>query len=225
MSTSRWLTPDVPGSGYTCRTLLIPAGIDWLAIVNGCIEELTYASSFEDFGTATAQQTADLFRTMFEQSAYQQNAGCRVIGEIVVFAGNSSPSPDWLPCDGSSVLRASFPALFAVVGTTFGAVDGSHFNLPDLQGRAPIGTGTGSGLSTRNLGDSIGEETHVLTVSELASHNHSESTAVPALGAALTGVPIPSATPGIGFTGSAGADAAHNNMQPSLALSFFIVAR
>lgn len=225
MSKPRWLTPDVPGSGFICRTLLIPAGIDWLAIVNGCLEELTYTWSFEAQGTSTPQQTADAFRTMFVQSAYQQNAGCRVIGEIVVFAGNSSPSPDWLSCDGSSLLRADYPALFAVIGTTFGAVDSSHFNIPDLQGRAPIGTGTGSSLSTRNLGDSIGEETHVLTVSELASHSHSESTAVPAVGAAITGVPVPSATPGIGVTGSTGSDSAHNNMQPSLALSFFIVAR
>jgi len=54
---------------------------------------------------------------------------------------------------------------------------------------------------------------------------------VPAVGAALVGVPIPSSVPGVGVTGvgnaalsSAGSDGAHNNMQPSLALNYFIVA-
>lgn len=225
MSKSRWLTPDVPGSGFICRTLLIPDGIDWLGIVNGCLEELTYASSFEDEGTSNPQATASAFLLMYQQFALQQNAGCRVIGEIVVFAGTTSPSSDWLPCDGSSLIRASFPALFAAIGTTFGSVDSSHFNLPDLQGRTAIGTGTGTGLSTRNLGDLVGEENHTLTVAEEPSHGHSEVTAVPAVGAAITGVPVPSAVPGVGVTGATGGGGGHNTMQPSLALNFYIVAQ
>lgn len=224
MSKSRWLTPDVPGSGYICRTLLIPDGIDWLAIVNGCLEELTYSGSFDQSGTSTPQQTAQAFATMFAQSAYQQTTGCRVIGEIVVFAGPTAPSADWLLCDGRSLLRASYPALFATIGTTFGAVDGTHFNLPDLQGRTSIGTGTGSGLSTRNLGDQIGEEMHTLVTAEMPGHSHTEVTAVASFAEAPV-APIPSAVPGIGVTGSTGGDGAHNNMQPSLALNFFIVAR
>lgn len=130
----------------------------------------------------------------------------------------------WLACDGASLLRSDYPDLFAVIGTIYGAADGTHFNLPDMRGRTAISMGTGSGLSTRTIGDSFGEETHQLNTSELASHSHSEITANPALGAAVVGVPVPSAVPGIGTTGSAGGDTPHNNMQPSLAINYLIVA-
>jgi len=84
--------------------------------------------------------------------------------------------------------------------------------------------GTGSGLSARSIGDSLGEEAHILISAELAAHSHAEVTASPAVGAAITGVPIPSAVPGVSTTGSAGSDTAHNNMQPSLAINYLIVA-
>ena len=48
----------------------------------------------------------------------------------------------WLFCDGRSMLRTDYPNLFAVIGTTFGAVDGTHFTLPDYQGRFLSGKGT-----------------------------------------------------------------------------------
>lgn len=41
----------------------------------------------------------------------------------------------WLPCDGRAVLRAQYPALFAAIGTTWGAGDNvSTFNLPEVRG-------------------------------------------------------------------------------------------
>ncbi|CAK0747736.1 hypothetical protein CCP3SC15_1500002 [Gammaproteobacteria bacterium] len=52
-------------------------------------------------------------------------------------------------------MRANYAALFAVIGTTFGSADGTHFNVPDLQGRAPVGLGTNGDVNA--LGDSDGE--------------------------------------------------------------------
>jgi len=161
-----------------------------------------------------------------------------VIGEIIAFAGSVSPDPRWLLCDGSSVLRSAYPDLFTVCGASFGAVDGTHFNVPDLRGRVPIGLGAGSGLSTYALGQQVGEENHVLTISELAAHthtdaghSHTEGIAAPALGAAIAGVPVPSAVPSAGITGvgsaalsTDGGGQAHNTIQPSLAINFLIVA-
>lgn len=234
----QWLTPDSAPTDRVSRCIFIPDAADWIALVSGALLPLIYPSSFEQFGTATPQETADYFRTMFDNFSFAIGV-CRVIGEIVIVAGSTNPNPvNWLPCDGTSVLRTSYPGLFAAIGTTYGAIDGTHFNVPDLQGRVPIGTGTGGGLSTRTLGDSFGEETHVLTTAELASHTHTdtghihaEGIAAPAVGAALVGVPIPSAVPAVGATGSGsasltntGTDTAHNNMQPSLALNYFIVA-
>ena len=59
------------------------------------------------------------------------------VGSVVLWAA-PAPPVDWLLCDGSSVLRSVAPALFDVIGTTYGAADGSHFNLPDYRGRVPV---------------------------------------------------------------------------------------
>ncbi len=237
MPVNAWLTPNA-AAGFICRRLLIPAGIDWLAIVTGALNELIYDYNFEEYGDQTVQQTVDAFKIMFDQFCLDKDQECRMIGEIITFASDVSPNSNWLTCDGSSLVRADYPDLFAVIGSTFGSVDGTHFSLPDLAGRVPLGDGTGSGLTPRALGDSFGEETHVLTTSELASHTHTdvghthiEGTAAPSAILVGVGAPVPSALPSAGVTGSGsasltntGSDSPHNNMQPGLALHFFIVA-
>jgi len=63
------------------------------------------------------------------------------IGAILDFAGPNAP-PGWLIADGRAVSRTTYSALFAVVGTYWGAGDGSTtFNLPSSNGRAAIGPG------------------------------------------------------------------------------------
>lgn len=60
-------------------------------------------------------------------------------GEIKMWAGNTVPT-GWLFCDGSAVSRADYPLLFNAIGTLWGEGDGSTtFNLPNLQGRTPVG--------------------------------------------------------------------------------------
>ena len=52
------------------------------------------------------------------------------VGAVLPFPVDS-PLPDgFLLCDGSSVLRSVYSELFALIGTTYGSVDGTHFNLP-----------------------------------------------------------------------------------------------
>jgi microcystin-dependent protein len=95
-------------------------------------------------------------------------------GTVVAFAGRPERVPSgWLLCDGRSLVRDMYPALFNAVGTSYGG-DGTNFNLPDLRGRSPIGAGAGVGLTARNLGERIGAETHSLTVDEMPSHTHSQ---------------------------------------------------
>lgn len=93
-------------------------------------------------------------------------------GVILGFGGASAPS-GYLLCQGQAVSRTTYSALLGVFGTTYGAGDGSTtFTLPDLRGRVGIGSGTGSGLTARTRGATGGEENHVLTVAELAYHQH-----------------------------------------------------
>ena len=105
-------------------------------------------------------------------------------GVIQMFAG-STPPAGWLLCDGSAVSRTDYATLFAAIGTTWGVGDGSTtFNLPDLRGRAPIGAGTGSGLTARTLGGTLGSEavqshTHgkgTLSITSSGGHDHAIQT-------------------------------------------------
>ncbi|TGT42780.1 tail fiber protein [Mesorhizobium sp. M8A.F.Ca.ET.165.01.1.1] len=109
-------------------------------------------------------------------------------GAVIPFAGSSAPS-GWLLCAGQAVSRSTYSALFAVIGTTYGAGDGSTtFTLPDLKGRAVFGldnmggtassrvTSAGSGVDGATLGASGGSQftqthSHNATVTD-PGHTH-----------------------------------------------------
>ncbi|EGV38475.1 phage tail protein [Neisseria weaveri] len=74
-------------------------------------------------------------------------------GTIVAYSGTTAP-PGWLKCNGANVSRATYAALFAVIGTTHGAGDGrTTFTLPDIRNEFIRGLDDGRGLdSSRALG-------------------------------------------------------------------------
>lgn len=64
------------------------------------------------------------------------------IGTLLDFAGTTAPS-GWLIADGRLISRTTYSALFAVIGTAWGAGDGSTtFALPATSGRSMVGPGT-----------------------------------------------------------------------------------
>jgi len=150
-----------------------------------------------------------------------------VTGAILAFGGTAAPT-GYLLCNGAVVSRSTYSTLFAAIGTNYGAGDGSTtFRLPDLRGRAPIGTGQGTGLSNRVIGANVGAETHTLIGEEMPVHAHTNFS---------KGDP---SEEGIGFLdtdpdfyknngevvkngGAAGSGWAHNNMQPSQVCTFII---
>lgn len=68
--------------------------------------------------------------------------GPGIAGEVRMFARTSAPT-GWLACDGSAVNRVTYAALFAAIGTTYGAGDGSTtFNVPDCRGVFVRGAGS-----------------------------------------------------------------------------------
>jgi len=114
-------------------------------------------------------------------------------GALMPYAGASAPT-GYLLCDGSSVSSSTYLALHAVISNTYGgtAYTGAgalSFNLPDLRGRLPMGAGTGTGLNSsgtgapsgtaqtaRTAGQWGGEETNLLSTTEMPSHNHGGAT-------------------------------------------------
>lgn len=81
-------------------------------------------------------------------------------GLIAMYAGASAPA-GYLLCDGTSYLRASYPALFSAIGTSYGAFDSTHFTVPDLRERFPIGASAGT-YSLGQMGGSL-SHTHGLS--------------------------------------------------------------
>ena len=69
------------------------------------------------------------------------------LGSIVLFGGNFAPQ-GWAFCQGQILPITQNTALFSLLGTTYGGNGTTTFALPDLRGRAPIGFGTGPGLSS-----------------------------------------------------------------------------
>jgi microcystin-dependent protein len=133
-----------------------------------------------------------------------------IAGDIKLTA-RITPTAGWLTCDGSAVSRTTYADLFSAIGTAYGVGDGSTtFNLPDFLGRTAIGTGSGSGLTSRARGDKDGHETHQLTIAEMPAHTHG-NTIVPGGSSYDIGN---NQTMRVENTGSTGGDVAHNNMQP-----------
>lgn len=72
------------------------------------------------------------------------------IGTIMAFAGSTVPDT-YLLCDGTSYEISKYPDLYAAIGTTYGQVDDTHFNVPDLRETVLVGVGTrASGVATHD---------------------------------------------------------------------------
>ena len=93
-------------------------------------------------------------------------------GTIHQYAGSTAPNSMYLLCQGQAVSRATYATLFAVIGVTYGVGDGTTtFNLPNLQGRIPVGYDS-TQTEFNTLAKTGGEKTHVLTTAELPLHQH-----------------------------------------------------
>lgn len=133
-------------------------------------------------------------------------------------------------CDGRQVTVSGDQALFNAIGYNFNLpadmsgvnpIDPSKFRIPDQKGRMLIGAGTGTGLTNRVLGTLYGEESHLLTIAEMPSHNHTYTSVVVGLG---TGGPVfvPAAIASAAVTGSTGGSSAFNILSPCQAVNFKI---
>ena len=93
------------------------------------------------------------------------------LGQLAMFAGNFAPL-GWAICNGQTLAISENPALFQLLGTTYGGDGQNTFNLPDLRSRVPVHQGQGQGLSNYVIGQLAGVETVTLLTQQLPSHTH-----------------------------------------------------
>ena len=173
-------------------------------------------------------------------------------GVFMPYGGSTAPT-GWLLCDGSAVSRATYAALFAAIGTTYGVGNGTTtFNLPDARGRVVGGAGTGSGLTARTAGTTDGAETVTLSAAQsgVPAHSHGITDPGHAHGVYLAGTSETGGSSFVlrnvgtaqgpayfdGFTNgkttgitvnnatATAASASHTNVQPTLWASYIIKA-
>ena len=154
------------------------------------------------------------------------------IGSIIFHGVNNDNSSvgvnsTWVICDGRPLLRSEHTVLFSFLGTTFGSGDGAYsFNIPDLRGRVPIGSGQSpDGLSYRSPGMKGGVETVTLTIGEMPLHGHTQGSE--GLHNEFGGgdyIGERTYSPGSissyihQYTNTTGGDQAHENMMPFISL-------
>jgi microcystin-dependent protein len=210
-----------------CRLFSLPASL--LPYLDGAVKMLCASSLWTHGDDPASVSVADVvaaFSDVIEQ-AYER--GCRVVGQVIELATDTVP--DWaLVCDGSTYLGADYPELWAVISDGL-KVDGTHFRTPDRYQRFGMG-----GPPTGSQG---GENTHVLTSSEMPSHTHLDTGHTHAydapvgeflaVGPGETPVVL-AQSPALTLSGSAvltdaGGDAGHNNLPQWEGTIFVVIAR
>lgn len=148
---------------------------------------------------------------------------------------NSAPS-GYLLEDGSAVSRTTYAALFAAIGTTYGAGNGSTtFNLPDSRGRAGVNINS-SDTEFDVMGEKPGSKREQLTVAQIPSHTHTQNShnhnggagapyvsdgsqggaSVASQSGGSFGFRLRSAPSATATNQDTGGDEDHNNIQPSI---------
>jgi microcystin-dependent protein len=165
-------------------------------IAGTVIDPVAYAAAITDIGTELTNSVDRLGRGAMQASLAMggnniTNAGAPIgLNDVVRLTDLSSYLPPaiilpyfgivaptgWLICDGTAYSRSTYAALFAVIGTTAGAGNGSTtFNVPDLRGSFVRGLDSGKGLDPSRVfatyqADMFAAHTHLQN-----AHAHTDS--------------------------------------------------
>lgn len=224
-----WLTPDSIPTETVCRTLVIPAEFEEIySAVSGALYPLTLAENWEQFGSVTPEQIASAMLIMYLAFLDSEcDAPMALpIGTMVDFGADTVPDL-WLPCDGTTRLRANYPDLFAVIGTTYGFNDGTDFALPDCQNKSTYGLEYTDPTPARPVGFEDGTELVTLSVAQLPAHQHTTVDGslyeIGTIGGAGLMLGATNSFPTV-KTGSTGSNTPHSNLHPILVVGKIIYA-
>lgn len=147
------------------KRIRIPDRLDWLALVNGLIAELT--TIYDWYGTVEDRRAAALIGTEIYGSYQELNPE---VGTIV--ASVFAILPDGLlPCLGQTLLKDDYPELWDIFSRN-GVATSTTFTMPDLRGHWLVGSGRAIDGQLPVLGSEFGEESHALEFGNLPAHSH-----------------------------------------------------
>ncbi len=138
---------------------------------------------------------------------------------IIPWSSASVPT-GYLECNGSAISRSTYSALFAIVGTTYGAGDGSStFNIPDLQDKCVVSKSNNKTLASTGGADTIAATGNVagstanatLSTPQLASHSHPGGGNPSSPGRYYNGPNQAPAKKGVQNTGNSGSGDGHSH--------------
>ena len=93
------------------------------------------------------------------------------MASVEMWAGSYAPR-NWTYCYGQYIPIADNPALYSLLGITYGGDGRTNFAVPDMRGRVAVGEGQGPGLTYRFPGALGGQEVEVLALAQMPSHTH-----------------------------------------------------
>ena len=222
IGTGTW-NADAIGVGYggtgttspTSKQIMIGNGANGLQVIGfGAVGQFLVSAgdgSVPQWTTSSIDEAGDYDWTGV-------NTGIGIVGEVIAYASSTVPT-GWLAADGSSKATTTYANLFAVLGYGFGG-SGANFNLPNLSGRNIIGYGSAT-TTIDTMGETGGEDEHLLSVDELPGHTHSAANQGTYTANGTGGTPT-AADATAGTTGSTGGDTAHNVLDPFIVLQYII---
>lgn len=121
----------------------------------------TYTTNYNLYMPTVGEQG---WGTLVNGNCQKIDTALPVTGIVQLYAGSTAPN-GWLICNGQAVSRTTYAALFAVIGTTYGAGNGSTtFNVPNLVNKTVRGS--------NSLGKTGGADTVTLSTTNMPAHTH-----------------------------------------------------
>jgi microcystin-dependent protein len=153
---------------YPVPTVSIFEGVtEYIPLLLAAVDaELGYPSVWPDDEAETALSYVEDMRAWL-----QELEGFMIpIGGILIWFAATIP-PNFLLCDGETVDKADYPALYAVLAGSVPETT-NQFEVPNFNLRLAMGAGT-NGIFTLALGEPVGDLEHEITTGEMPEHHHS----------------------------------------------------